>query len=279
MTIPASTTDPHRRAFRLPRLLAVAVAAAVLLAPAIGHAITRDEVLARAQTWIDREIPYSQVRSYKHYRTDCSGFTSMAWKTTTKSSAPYSYTTWTLPSISTVVTTDTIMPGDAMIRPHHHARVFYGWVDDTHTTYITYEQTGPHAQANIKNFAADVVSGYVPRRYKKIQGFAPRWNSVTNAGFDVWVYGTPIWWAPVGQPQAASLLRTSGTGGTIRDALRLVNPSPRSRDVVGVSQSATITAGAPYKLSFAGNCSVPAALSVTLTFVSDRGVTLATVTT
>jgi hypothetical protein len=58
-----------------------------------------------------------------------------------------------------------------------------------------------------------------------------------------------------------------------------VNPSSRSRDIVGVSQSATITAGAPYRLSFAGSCSLPAALSVTLTFVSDSGRTISTVTT
>jgi hypothetical protein len=41
--------------------------------------ITRAEVIARAQDWVNRKIPYSQTATTDGYRQDCSGMVSMAW--------------------------------------------------------------------------------------------------------------------------------------------------------------------------------------------------------
>lgn len=45
--------------------------------------ITRDEIMSRAQNWVDRRIPYSQTQTTDGYRQDCSGYVSMAWKSST----------------------------------------------------------------------------------------------------------------------------------------------------------------------------------------------------
>ena len=48
-----------------------------------AHAITADIIIARAQSWVAAQVPYSQSNYYTNqygtYRTDCSGFVSMAW--------------------------------------------------------------------------------------------------------------------------------------------------------------------------------------------------------
>src|SRR5688500_18751737 len=45
--------------------------------------LTRAQILERAKTWLDARVPYSQSachrNQYGSYRTDCSGFVSMAW--------------------------------------------------------------------------------------------------------------------------------------------------------------------------------------------------------
>jgi hypothetical protein len=44
----------------------------------LGPIITRAQILARAQTWVDAKVPYSQSAYRDGYRTDCSGYVSMA---------------------------------------------------------------------------------------------------------------------------------------------------------------------------------------------------------
>jgi hypothetical protein len=43
----------------------------------------RDEnsvnVIANAKTWLNPAVPYSQSAYHNGYRTDCSGYVSMAW--------------------------------------------------------------------------------------------------------------------------------------------------------------------------------------------------------
>src|SRR5690242_7901315 len=62
---------------------------------ALLRATTREEILARAQVWVDRKVPYSMSRYWSDgYRQDCSGFISMAW------GLGSSQTTWTLPNFA-----------------------------------------------------------------------------------------------------------------------------------------------------------------------------------
>ena len=48
-----------------------------------GPMITRGEILARAESWLHPPVPYSQTAFRDGYRTDCSGYVSMAWRRST----------------------------------------------------------------------------------------------------------------------------------------------------------------------------------------------------
>src|SRR5690348_11217979 len=71
-------------------------------ASSVDGPITRSEVIARAQYWVDHRVPYSQSAYYpdpqgRTYRTDCSGYVSMAWHLGS------SLVTSTLPNVSTQI--------------------------------------------------------------------------------------------------------------------------------------------------------------------------------
>ena len=119
---------PRRRtpvAFLIP--LAVAF---VLLGASQAFAITRATVLDRAQRRIDLPVGYSQSKYYAGYRTDCSGYVSMCWATGS------SYNTRTFYQVTHRISVADLRPGDALLKKGYHIRLFYGWLDDAHTTYI-----------------------------------------------------------------------------------------------------------------------------------------------
>lgn len=68
-------------------LTAVAVVASALFyaTPEINptgdnlKCVARSTIVARGQDWVNKHVPYSQSKTYDGYRTDCSGFVSMAW--------------------------------------------------------------------------------------------------------------------------------------------------------------------------------------------------------
>lgn len=266
--------------FRRVTLLAPALALAfLLLGAASASAITRATILARAQAWVDRQVPYSQTKWYGGYRTDCSGFNSMAWQLTS-GGHPLSLSTRTLHSVSTTVAPGALLPGDALIKHNYHTRVFYGWLDASHTKYIAYEQAGPVTKSSIKDLADDLAFGYVPYRYKKISAASPTWNGVTNPTFDVWASGAPVWWQVSGGAASSVCTRSAGIRTSGHNALGLLNPSARSRDVVEVSQTASVTAGIPYKLSvWACSGADPRGLVLQLRFTDGSGRTLSTTST
>src|SRR5689334_1088559 len=45
-----------------------------------GASGDRLTILQRGFTWLDAHVPYNQGSQYQGYRTDCSGFVSMAWQ-------------------------------------------------------------------------------------------------------------------------------------------------------------------------------------------------------
>lgn len=109
--------------------------------------ITRDQVLARAKTWhphTAQRIPYSQVRTHDGYRTDCSGYASMALalpkpgpNTVGLASSQY----------STPIAMSQLLPGDLVIdatgtNNTRHVVIFEKWADSAHTAYWEYEQRG-----------------------------------------------------------------------------------------------------------------------------------------
>ncbi|NUT47568.1 MAG: VCBS repeat-containing protein [Saccharothrix sp.] len=170
---------------RLRRFLTTVLAAAVLpcayAAPAAAdfsamyncatypsdQATTRAQVLQRAQSWLDVGVPYSQSachqNQYGDYRTDCSGFLSMAW------GLNHSRTTYTLDAVSHPIARADLKPGDAFNIPYSHTALFVGWADEARTRPTVIEQAGPNgAPTTRRTWSASYASTYTPIRYDKI---------------------------------------------------------------------------------------------------------------
>jgi hypothetical protein len=107
--------------------------------------LTRREIVSRVQTWhphTAQRIPYSQTGSYGGYRTDGSGYASMAIGLpspgrTSGELASGQYSRRIAPT--------ELQPGDLIINPTGDAgtrqvAIFDAWADGTHTRYWVYQQ-------------------------------------------------------------------------------------------------------------------------------------------
>ena len=92
----------------------------------------RDEntvnVIANAKTWINPAVPYSQSAYHNGYRTDCSGYVSMAWQLGTPGQ-----TTYTLANYSTKITKDQLKAGDVLLNASEHVLIFSSWANSAKT--------------------------------------------------------------------------------------------------------------------------------------------------
>ncbi|MGW2399885.1 FG-GAP repeat domain-containing protein [Kitasatospora sp. NPDC001664] len=119
--------------------LATANATVAQAASSVDGSITRSEVIARADYWFQNKasIPYDQGGSYqdssgRSYRTDCSGYVSMAWHLGT------SLATGTLPGVATQIPRSQLKPGDILDYEAKHVILFEKWDDAAHTTFSYY---------------------------------------------------------------------------------------------------------------------------------------------
>jgi len=137
--------------------LSMALATAAHAAPA--GAITRAQVLARANYWIKKHVYYSQSSSFQGYRRDCSGFVSMAWK------LRGSYTSSSIISCARGITWNRLKPGDAVRRPGH-VEIFGGWKNKRRRQFWALEesQSGKPALRRVKTFKG----GYMALRLRGI---------------------------------------------------------------------------------------------------------------
>ena len=131
----------------------------------------RQEIIERANSWVERGVPYS-MEAYtndpngKQYRTDCSGFVSMAW------GLDNSYSTVTLPQVAHPIPKDELQPGDILLKggpgsegANGHVVIFNGWTDDSHTSYYALEEAGGvGATARTISYPYDGDGSYVPFR-------------------------------------------------------------------------------------------------------------------
>lgn len=164
-----------------------AVATGVDPAPAqasvLNGKISRSEVLARAQNWVDRGITYTQTGPHASdpegdhsYRRDCSGFVSMVWHLGT------SYTTDTFPDAglwTRLSSLHDLLPGDTVHRDGH-MELFVRWVDAADHgdgAYVySFNSTGetvqnPYKVTNFGNLGKNSWSNmetFKPYRYKNI---------------------------------------------------------------------------------------------------------------
>ncbi|KAK4459448.1 hypothetical protein QBC42DRAFT_207960 [Cladorrhinum samala] len=139
--------------------------------------INRTEIISRGRYWVDQHVPYSMSRNYpdpqgRNYRTDCSGFVSMALH----ASAP-GYNTVSLPSVSEPIEWSQLKPGDYVGTlgegtggADGHVTLFLSWADDARTSYNTLECKGDVGCVQFERPVGWMVGNYTaePFRYTKV---------------------------------------------------------------------------------------------------------------
>ncbi|MFJ2578263.1 peptidoglycan-binding protein [Kitasatospora aureofaciens] len=170
----SSTRSPQNPQGEVSGLYGEAPGARAFAAPrAAAQPLTRAQIVRRAQSWVDQQVPYSLGRYWSDgYRQDCSGFVSMAW------SLGSSQTTWTLPNFADRIGKADLQPGDVLIynnpanpQAGSHVAIFGGWTDSSRTRYLAYEQTSPGTKKRATPYAYWNNSGsYVPYRYTGLSG-------------------------------------------------------------------------------------------------------------
>ncbi|MFD7627868.1 peptidoglycan-binding protein [Streptomyces sp. NPDC059851] len=142
-------------------------------APSSLKRIDRTSIINRAQLWLEAKVPYSMYSYWRDgYRQDCSGYVSMAWNLGTNE--------WTgsLDKFATRITKEELLPGDMLLfhnpaDPNNgsHVTLFGGWVDETRTHYIAYEQTRPYTRKLATPYGYwNNASKYIPYRYNGVWG-------------------------------------------------------------------------------------------------------------
>ncbi|MER7584683.1 VCBS repeat-containing protein [Kitasatospora sp. NPDC097691] len=150
-------------------------AAASVLAPAVS----RSEAIRRAKTWVGIGLDYSWTGSHNGYRTDCSGYVSMAWKLddslTTDTFGPR--------GVTEHIDKGDLKAGDALLNDdsgaHGHVVLFEKWTDSSH--YMGYEFTG--SGVHYREIPYPYFSGYgtfVPVRNKSIREDGPSDPGMTD---------------------------------------------------------------------------------------------------
>ncbi|MFE3787351.1 FG-GAP repeat domain-containing protein [Streptomyces goshikiensis] len=177
--------------------LAATALTAVAAAPAQaasskGGKITRSEVIARAQDWVDKGVAYDQDTWFPDvqgttYRTDCSGYVSMAWH------ADASYTTHSLPGVSSDISNAQLLPGDALNYSAEHVILFGAWQDkaagkftyyaEQNKRVLTNKYTGDLNSSSLAGWPTSVYQGI---RYDNIvdDGPAPVYTQTSAADFN-----------------------------------------------------------------------------------------------
>lgn len=109
--------------------------------------ITRAKVIANAKTWhphTAQRVPYSQSRTHNGYRTDCSGYASMALGL---GKPGLNTVGLARSSVSTRISMSALKQGDLIIDATgtsntRHVVIFVKWANSKHTAYWEYEQRG-----------------------------------------------------------------------------------------------------------------------------------------
>ncbi|REE96728.1 tectonin domain-containing protein [Thermomonospora umbrina] len=194
--------------------------------------MTRDHILSRAQSWVGKGIVYNQDASYAGYRTDCSGFVSMAWNLgvslTTPRFVPEGYAHWI--SKGELQAGDILLDDDA--GDFGHVVVFDHWNSANQSSYVGYELSSSHNVAHRSfPYPYDAGSGpYAPARYNNVvparggthlfaqspdrsgvfqyAGYGNTWTKVGGAARDIYTGGAGLF---ATNPTTGDLYRYNGT--------------------------------------------------------------------
>ncbi|GLW82097.1 hypothetical protein [Actinokineospora globicatena] len=202
-------------------------------APAAGRSamtqISRSEVLARARSWVERAVPYSNTGHTDGYRQDCSGFVAMVWGLGDNPS------TRMLSGRATPVDKAGLRPGDILLwvnpdpTEFGHVRVFGGWTDPAQTGYWVYEQTP--VQAVYREYTwTDTAADYVPYRGNTVVDDTPTTSTPSDSPT-----GVP---APPSDPTVEvtppTRTPTPSSAAPVPDGGELVQPQRIEQPVAGV---------------------------------------------
>ncbi|GAA0361414.1 hypothetical protein NE235_22135 [Actinoallomurus spadix] len=138
--------------------------------------ITRAQVIARAKTWhphTSKRVPYSQNKTHGGYRTDCSGYVSMALALSKPGPNTVGLASKTY---STRIGMASLQKGDLVIDAsgNNHTRhvvIFERWVNSkTKKSYWAYEQRGGYGTDHrVLKYGLSKGSQYHAYRPKKIR--------------------------------------------------------------------------------------------------------------
>lgn len=136
--------------------------------------IARKTVINRAKKWLTanngKQVPYSQTKTWGGYRTDCSGYVSMALKLP----KPGPNTVGLANSSHTKkIKMANLKKGDLVIDAKgnsntRHVVIFQKWVNSNKNAYWAYEQRGGHGTDHRKlsyGLKADEYDAYRPTKY------------------------------------------------------------------------------------------------------------------
>ncbi|KAL4862369.1 hypothetical protein BDV12DRAFT_178904 [Aspergillus spectabilis] len=138
--------------------------------------ISREEILSRGQYWVSRNVPYSMNAVYpdpqgRKYRTDCSGFVSMALHATSPG-----FSTVSLPDIAKAISWDDIQPGDFVGTlgsgtggAAGHVTLFHSWADSSKKEYNTLECRGTYGCVAYKRPVGWKVGSFTAKPYRYIR--------------------------------------------------------------------------------------------------------------
>ncbi|MFI6497874.1 hypothetical protein [Nonomuraea typhae] len=137
-------------------------------------------MIERAASWLKPPVAYSQEGIHRsefgNYRTDCSGYVSMAWGLPGKPPSKYGgLDTAGLVEISFEIAVDDLLPGDVLVCAEgtpltRHITIFERWNGDVGSDYWGFEQAGGvgTVRRSIRYPYETSPTGYIPRRYRRI---------------------------------------------------------------------------------------------------------------
>lgn len=158
---------------------ATTLAAATAASSTAGGSISRNAVIERAKYWLGKNLTYNQGGSYpdsdgKSYRTDCSGYVSMAWHLTSSLN-----TTAIGDSSDTYeISRSQLKAGDVLNSYYDHVILFDKW-DDAAQTKFSYYSFGSTPVKHITGMSinASTIDGHPNGDYKAL-----RYSKITDGG-------------------------------------------------------------------------------------------------
>ena len=145
----------------------------------LGAPIRRSEIIERAESWLRPSVAYSTTKFHHNefgiYRTDCSGYVSMAWGLPgLPLNVRGGLDTLGLATASDPVERDDLRAGDVLLRTEgsrliRHVAVFHEWADDDRTAYWGFEQSGGTGTVHRRiTYPYGGQEHFLPRRYRNL---------------------------------------------------------------------------------------------------------------